>query len=162
MTSPSIGRGSTSFAVFMSLRQFGQLAVLLAALVFSGHGQRVASQELSQVCVRRPVDITSSNKGAIKGEECLQTSVRASLAGKSGIMQTFRFRDGMLIRVFQPECAERFGPCRMKFSVGDGGWLDGVSELPSALMHKCGPYSCNWYTYRDGYGKLVIATGMSY
>jgi hypothetical protein len=162
VTTPHTECGSTCLLYCHLLTRFGRLAVLGAALVFSGYGQRVASQEWHPVCVRRPVEITSSNKGAIKGEECLQTSVQASLAGESGYLQTFRCRDGMLIRVFQPECAERFGPCRMKFSVGDGGWSDGIFELPNALIHRCGSYSCNWYTYRNGYGKLVIATGMSY
>jgi hypothetical protein len=138
------------------------LAGLLGSLLFSGHGQRAAAQEWYPICVRSPAEITSANKASIKGEDCLQTSVQASLGGEAGYLNVFRFRDGAVIRVFQPECAERFGPCRIKYSIRGGDWSEGVFELPNALIHKCESYSCNWYTYRDGYGKLVLATGMSY
>jgi hypothetical protein len=114
------------------------------------------------MCVRRPAEITILNKASLKGEDCLKTSARASLEGKPGYLQTFRFRDGATIRIHEPECSERFWPCRIKFTLGQGEWSEGVFELPSALIHQCGEYSCNWYTYRDGYGKLVVAIGMSY
>ena len=162
MVSLSIGLRSPGLPSWFILRRLGYLTVLLSTLVYSGSGQPARSQDWYPVCVRRPAEITISNKASIKGEDCLQTSVQASLRGLSGYLHTFRFRDGAVIRVFQPDCAERLGPCRIEFSIGGSDWEDGVYELPSALIHDCGEYGCNWYTYRDGYGKLIIATGMSY
>jgi hypothetical protein len=162
VVSSSIGLRPPGLLSWFIFRRFGCLTVLLSTLVYSGYGQRARSQDWYPVCVRRPAEITISNKASIKGEDCLQTSVLASLKGLSGYVHTFRFRDGAVIRVFQPECAERFGPCRIEFSIGGSDWEDGVYELPSALSHDCGEYTCNWHAYRDGYGKLVIATGMSY
>lgn len=162
MASSSSGFRSAGLLHWRGFRKFRCLTVLFSTLALSGFGQQVKSQNWYPVCVRRPAEITISNKASIKGEDCLETSVQASLSGVSGYLLTFRFRDGAVIRVFQPKCAERFGPCRIQFSIGGSDWSDGVFELPSALIHDCGKHGCNWYTYRDGYGRLVVATGMSY
>lgn len=164
MVSLSFGLQSPGLPSWFICRPLGYLTVLLFTLVYCSYGQPARSQGWYPVCVRRPAEITISNKASIKGDDCIQTSVQASLRGLSGYLHTFRFRAGAMIRVFQPECAERLaiGPCRIQFSIGGSDWADGVYELPNALMHDCGEYKCNWYTYRDGYGKLVIATGMSY
>lgn len=75
---------------------------------------------------------------------------------------SFVFRDGEVIRYFILECANRFGPCAVKFSKNSYDWSDGIWSLPASSLHRCGKYACNWYTLRDDYGRLVIATGMSY
>lgn len=122
----------------------------------------VSAQEWSTICVVYPDTITPSNKASIKGRDCAEVVRQATLQGKQGFLSTFSFRDGKTISIFRGECTDRFGPCRVKISVNSGEWIDGVYELPSALIHNCGQYACNWHVYRDGYGSLVRGTGMSY
>jgi hypothetical protein len=158
------GSVSMSEMYCRSIGRLGRVAVLSAAMALLGYTLPAQSQERQSECVRMPADITSINKSSIKGEDCHISSGRASLGGEPGDLLTFRFRDGATIKVlFKSECPKRMvGPCRIYYSLGRGEWQQGVFEQPNALMHKCGQYSCNWETYRNGYGMLVVATPFSY
>ena len=113
-------------------------------------------------CVRAPLEITRTNKATIKSEDCMTRQEQFIYQGNTYSGHSYRFRDGEVINYFMRECADRFGPCGVKFSVSSNKWSDGVWSFSDTTAHKCGDYQCNWYIVRDPYGRLVLATGMSY
>ena len=114
------------------------------------------------ICVRAPAEITHANKATIKSDDCMQRGEQFVYQEKPYSGNSYRFRDGEVIKYFIRECVDRFGPCAVKFSKNSHEWSDGIWGLPASSIHKCGYYHCNWYTVRDSYGKLVLAIGMSY
>jgi len=144
-----------------------QAKSILFAGIFSGliyliPTSRAFAQLWSPICVRQPIDITKQNTATIKSEDCLTSDTQAVLNGQLGGLTLFIFRDGETIRIFKGGCTGRYDPCQIQISINRGEWFDGMYELPSKLIHDCGKYSCNWHTYRDRFGKLILGTGMSY
>jgi len=156
-----------SLYLAISLKQRGWIPIF-ALLTFSillrpmqAQGWRMT--EWHPLCVRRPAEISSSNKASIKREDCLISHVDSRLQGRNGLLWIYRFRDGAPIRIFKPECSLMpMGPCPIAFSINSASWAEGVYELPNSLMHTCGAYRCNWETHRDARGTLVLAVAMSY
>jgi len=114
------------------------------------------------ICVRRPSEITNANKATVKGEDCKEIRKQLTYQNNSQTGTLYVFRDGGSIQYFFTEEPRRFSPNRVMFSINEGDWTEGVYELPSSTIYQCGNYKCNWVTIRDNYGKLVLATGMSY
>lgn len=119
-------------------------------------------EDWSPNCVRGPAEITQANKATIKGELCLKTRNQILYQETSKSITLFRFKDDKVINFFYRGEPSRFDSNPVLFSINDDDWLEGVEELPSALIHQCGKYKCNWNTIKDSSGRLVIANGMSY
>jgi hypothetical protein len=144
-----------------SVLLFGILGGLIQFLLLS---QAFAQQWEGwlPICVRQPNNITKQNAAIIKGEDCRISSTQAALNGQSGNLSLYTFRDGNTIKIFNGECSNRPGPCQVQISINKGEWVSGVFQLPNDLIHDCGKYSCNWYTYKSSSGRIILGIGMSY
>jgi len=136
------------------------LPVVLALGTF--HANPVRSEGWYPNCVKSPTEINESNRALLQGKDCNETWGIATLDGIEGSVIKVSFRNGQNIKVFQePDCT-RVGPCKVKISINHGNWMHGIFAQNGETSYKCGDGYCNWRTFRDGYGKLILGIGMSY